>query len=333
MNSNKGVVFHPSHRKVTDRCAHYLIATEAQALDVIGRVAECADNPPSWWSGTHQDLFTEVCKAISRAHPGLQVSDIYRVEQKVAKLVRGDMTILEYLDDQESSADQNKVDLWVMAVDESQYWSLDARQRAAIERVVTTYLYDDNLDVHMCELTPSIELYPIDTSFWFRDDVDEYERDEVENELRQHVDNDVTYWHRSDVEKYPDELKEHLGEEVPDVDDYADGRYKWMDDYAAELSARGVGYSAWPFKNPATFHESVVTESTLSRLAGKRDESNLTVSDGRRIGRRLAAMSDGRAKRIMRGAARVIPEDVYRAIKTSYSRVKTGVKPEAEDLL
>ena len=71
--------------------------------------------------------------------------------------------------------------------------------RKAGGAIARTYLFDANRHVHCCELTPSYELYPVDTFPW-KDDDD----GSLSDELRSHETNDVVYMHTRFVDGLPE---------------------------------------------------------------------------------------------------------------------------------
>ncbi|MGC8732665.1 MAG: hypothetical protein ACP5RC_10440, partial [Halothiobacillaceae bacterium] len=61
--------------------------------------------------------------------------------------------------------------------------------------IAETYLYDENRVTHCCEITPSYEMYRVDTLPWSPD-----ESGDLESELRSGYDSDVIYMHTKVVD-------------------------------------------------------------------------------------------------------------------------------------
>lgn len=66
-----------------------------------------------------------------------------------------------------------------------------------IERIETVYLFDKRVHVHCCEITPSYELWPIETRAILKDEFaeDEALRDEVFELTTRWGDTDIKYVH------------------------------------------------------------------------------------------------------------------------------------------
>jgi hypothetical protein len=73
---------------------------------------------------------------------------------------------------------------------------------AQTERIEQVYIYDASVVTHLCELTPSYCLEPLEARAIFKDEagVSDEVRDHVSEELIQHNDHDVTYMHASAVD-------------------------------------------------------------------------------------------------------------------------------------
>jgi len=154
--------------------------------------------------------------------------------------------------------DPQVVDLRILLIDESCYWTLTDDQKSKVERIVSYYLFDDSLDTFICSMTPSIGMCHITTEIWFKDGVTDEERDDIENDLdwRQYQDTFV-YMTRHDVESYPEDHFEKLGPERIDPEDYdlSDSSVKgsYMDELAAELGCNGLNITP-KFEAPAVWH-------------------------------------------------------------------------------
>ncbi len=88
-----------------------------------------------------------------------------------------------------------------------------------IERIESVFLFDKNVHVHCCELTPSYELWPVETRVIFKPDFDqdanEELRDEIEEVVRRADEPEVEYHHVGPHDRWmaarPAQVK-HLGD-------------------------------------------------------------------------------------------------------------------------
>lgn len=102
---------------------------------------------------------------------------------------------------------------WIcVAIDETRHWNLDEKQAAAIERILGVYFYDANERTHLCELTPSYYLRSLSGSIWFKDDVSDALKDEIDDATShaRHSGEDI-YMHCSDVNRIDAKWKSNYG--------------------------------------------------------------------------------------------------------------------------
>jgi len=89
------------------------------------------------------------------------------------------------------------MDLHVIAIDETEYWTMPEHMSAVIGRIEQLYYYDANRVTYCCEMTPSYWLEAYDVRFIPKsgcvvgDDLDE----RIYDTLRQHADLEGTYYH------------------------------------------------------------------------------------------------------------------------------------------
>lgn len=95
----------------------------------------------------------------------------------------------------------------VVALDETRYWELPERFKPHVERIETVYAYDKNLAVHCCELTPSHELWPVETRAVTTDDASEQMRDAISEMVLGQEPPEVIYMHVGSVRELVKTLK------------------------------------------------------------------------------------------------------------------------------
>lgn len=97
-----------------------------------------------------------------------------------------------------------------------EHWNIPANLRQHIERIETVWLFDRNVHVHCCEITPSYELWPIETRAIFTDHIErclvdgpEEElatidkiRDEIDELVRTGEDYEVSYRHVAAMDRF-----------------------------------------------------------------------------------------------------------------------------------
>ncbi len=75
-----------------------------------------------------------------------------------------------------------------------------------IERIETVWFFDKNVHVYCCEVTPSYELWPLETRVIFKDSFDH----DVDEELRDKIESDVSYWSCDEVEYHHVRALDHM---------------------------------------------------------------------------------------------------------------------------
>ena len=84
------------------------------------------------------------------------------------------------------------------------WWQLPPEHSAVIDWIETVWLFDKNVHVHCCEITPSYELWPLETRVRFKDsfdqDANESLRDRFEEDVRGWSADEVEYRHVSDLD-------------------------------------------------------------------------------------------------------------------------------------
>lgn len=87
-----------------------------------------------------------------------------------------------------------------VAIDETKHWNLgDLAQH--VLRIETVFVYDATAAVYCCELTPSFELWPVETRAILADDVDEETRDTIDDIMMTNASHDVEYHHVRTIDK------------------------------------------------------------------------------------------------------------------------------------
>ena len=84
-----------------------------------------------------------------------------------------------------------------------EHWNLPEHMDK-IESIETVWLFDRNVHVHCCELTPSYEMWPVETrvnlKVTFADE--EELRDDIEDIVRSNSDDEIIYRYVSTVEQW-----------------------------------------------------------------------------------------------------------------------------------
>jgi hypothetical protein len=97
-----------------------------------------------------------------------------------------------------------------------EHWNIPANLLQYIERIETVWLFDRNVHVHCCEITPSYELWPIETRAIFTDHLErclvdgpeeelvtiEKIRDEIDEFVRTGEDYEVSYRHVAPMDRF-----------------------------------------------------------------------------------------------------------------------------------
>lgn len=102
----------------------------------------------------------------------------------------------------------------VIALDETEYWLLDRLPGPKPDRIVTTYLCSPDIGVHLCEVTPSLALLPVETHpLWDDEPEDDAARERVQEEVADEArrnEEPVSYMHRSRILRLCPGLEEFL---------------------------------------------------------------------------------------------------------------------------
>lgn len=92
---------------------------------------------------------------------------------------------------------------------ETEYYNFNDEDKPYIKDIYSVYAYDPELGVHLCEFTPSYELWYLYTYIDFNDNVPEDDdlKDELDGRYCYEDQDIVIYMHCSDIEKLS-EIKE-----------------------------------------------------------------------------------------------------------------------------
>lgn len=88
-----------------------------------------------------------------------------------------------------------------VSLNHTRYYNIKDGDKPYIKEIRTTYAYDPELGVHLCELIPSHELRVLYTYIVWEGEPSDSKREELE-ERYCHEDNDDTYMHVSDVRQF-----------------------------------------------------------------------------------------------------------------------------------
>jgi len=100
--------------------------------------------------------------------------------------------------------------LHLVAIDETSDWELP-EYMDKILRIETVFMYDENNHHHLCEITPSYELYPVETRAILKPEFADDDRlsDAISQEIMSEMTYDVSYMHvwevKSIIERYQKE--------------------------------------------------------------------------------------------------------------------------------
>jgi len=95
------------------------------------------------------------------------------------------------------------IDIWVVAMDETEYWNLPAKYKKHIERVECVYFFDSQAKTHLSSLTASYCMWFVENRAVFKGDVDDDLRDEIDSWIRTHQEEErVGYQNCDDVERF-----------------------------------------------------------------------------------------------------------------------------------
>ena len=112
-------------------------------------------------------------------------------------------------------------DFRLIALDETRGWHLPEHE-GTYERIETVYLYDANRPVHLCEITPSYELFPL-----YCHAVGESVPEELEELMLSDIDAyDPTYMHCSAVDRMVKILCNPIGDDYEDDYETIQERYE-----------------------------------------------------------------------------------------------------------
>jgi hypothetical protein len=95
-----------------------------------------------------------------------------------------------------------KPDIHLLAIDETEFWTIPDKWKQHIERIETVFFYDAMTYVHVAEITPSYELWRFATRAVTREDCDDWTRDEIDNYVQDGIAGDdwVTYMHVGQID-------------------------------------------------------------------------------------------------------------------------------------
>lgn len=92
----------------------------------------------------------------------------------------------------------------IVKIDETGFWNEDFRKKYGITKLMGVYLYDSELGVRVCEITPSRELNFVHTQPDYGDDLTEEQREEMWEEINEAdcQSEPVTYMHCGSVQRH-----------------------------------------------------------------------------------------------------------------------------------
>lgn len=115
---------------------------------------------------------------------------------------------------------------------ETSYFNIKEGDRPYIKEIRSTYIYEPEVGVHLCELTPSHELHYLHTYIIYTDEVSDDLRDELESRYCHEGGEDI-YMHVSDVRQF---AKDH-----PEYHKVYTCEYESIDEAREQLNGN------WPF--------------------------------------------------------------------------------------
>lgn len=117
-----------------------------------------------------------------------------------------------------ASTAATSMNLKLVVIEETKYYPPEIQLRAG--KVFQTYVYDASVGHHLCEITPSFELHPLNTT-----PLNHLEDEEQREALHEVLDeanrgSDVRYWHCRAIERIPATHKKdfRVVERDPDED-------------------------------------------------------------------------------------------------------------------
>ena len=129
-----------------------------------------------------------------------------------------------------TATDRRAIDAYAVALNETEYYNIDAADRRFIERIDGVYVFDRNEHTHCCELTPSYFLIYAYTCIVFTADADDAARDDLQDKYAYQPSDDI-YMHchtvdrlvaagtRDTVSHYGDVFPNGMETDVDDPDD------------------------------------------------------------------------------------------------------------------
>jgi hypothetical protein len=122
----------------------------------------------------------------------------------------------------------HKVHWKLVAIDETQHWNKEFLARLGVAKVMAVYLFNALSATHCCELTPSYELWPVESH------PDVILSDEMDEDFRE-ADNgckEITYMHCSRIQRLEQErpgLFHDFGEEsVEDIEESLSDKMEYL---------------------------------------------------------------------------------------------------------
>ena len=96
------------------------------------------------------------------------------------------------------------MDWRIVRFDDTRYYGEDWLRERKITRCLSYYIYDKNRHVHLCEITPSYELWKVSFDFESAEDATDEERETAWGDMldAENGDEDVTYMHVSTVDRF-----------------------------------------------------------------------------------------------------------------------------------
>lgn len=164
----------------------------------------------------------------------------------------------------------------LVSIDETRFWDNSITARAG--RVFGVYLFDANRVVHCCELTPSYELYPV-ASFPLID-IDRTDARSLEDELREHDTDEVTYIHCTGIDAMREACFHDFGEEeIPEGDSWEDVRDRQIEYVNGNCCLETPKDLCAPFSEAQEMVEPALTGYLDSALFSSHDEDGVSYQE------------------------------------------------------
>ena len=85
------------------------------------------------------------------------------------------------------------IDVWVVAIDETEYWTLKPEDMALIERIETVYMFDRNTVTYLCSPDKNYWMIPVEQRAIFKDGVSDHDIDRIDMIIMDNLPSDADY--------------------------------------------------------------------------------------------------------------------------------------------